>query len=205
MELQTGIPTNIALIGTIQVETEDLAYKLEEKLHKEYNKSKIRGEWFSLESEEQEQIIMSNDGELYVGTKINYIHRRNIIVECGDASYILYEYYKEYLQTHQSIPRDNKTSVALGWDISKAKRIRLKLEKAHYIKTMSFSHKDGRFIVTYLGKDNIAKTENKGFIDSEILVEDKTSTMLSEGVESIYTEQPEVITQVNSDPDDWMM
>ena len=99
--------------------------------------------------------------------------KKDVMVECGDASLIMYEFYisKGGAQDYQF--SDNKTANTLGWDISKAKRIRLKLEKADYIFTRTYSDKKGKFIVTYLGKDNTQHAKQPDFIDNEILVEEK--------------------------------
>jgi len=94
--------------------------------------------------------------------------KKEVILECGDAALIMYEFYisKGGAKDYQFI--DSKTSAALGWDISKAKRIRLKLEKHKYVKTLTFSNKKGKYVVTYIGKENTSGTDGKGFIHSEI-------------------------------------
>lgn len=48
--LQTSSPSDLKLLGVIKTESSRCAMELEESLHKKFKKSRIRGEWFHLDS-----------------------------------------------------------------------------------------------------------------------------------------------------------
>jgi len=81
--------------------------------------------------------------------------KKELITECGDAALILYEHYIAKAGLRDYKYTDSKNAFALGWEPSKAKRIRLKLEKANYLKTIVYRNKQGNYTVTYIGKENV--------------------------------------------------
>ena len=83
--------------------------------------------------------------------------RKKVIVELGDAEFILYDYYVSKGNIPDFSYSDMKSGLALGWKKDKVQRIRLKLEKAGYLRTV----RDHNTIIVYIGKLRVEESKEK--------------------------------------------
>lgn len=82
--------------------------------------------------------------------------RKEIISECGDAAYILMEYYVEKGGIPEFEYTDEKAAFNLGWSNRKVKDIRLKLQRAeYYLKVKGKLSTGAQTEYVFLGRDNV--------------------------------------------------
>ncbi len=130
----------------------------------------------------------------YLGLK----EKKEVILECGDSALVMYEFYISKGGMKDYMFSDKKTGMALGWNESKVKRIRLKLEKHRYIKTLTFKNPKGKFIVTYLSKENVSETEQKSFKESEVISPRSNLVLFDATSEPDIIQEPEDINPFGS-------
>lgn len=84
--------------------------------------------------------------------------RKSLIKEVKDAGFLLYEYYLMLAGVRSSDEiTDEGTAKHFGWDVSKAKRIRLSLVKAGWFHQESYTYSRGRKGITYyIGKGQVS-------------------------------------------------
>jgi len=82
--------------------------------------------------------------------------RKEAILDVGDAGCLLFEYYVSKGSTPEFAFTDFKTGRALGWKESKAKRIRLLLEKEGYLYVEKTPNV---LVVTHIGKKNVLEAK----------------------------------------------
>ena len=111
--------------------------------------------------------------------------KKEVILECGDSALIMYDFYISKGGARDYQFSDGKTATALGWDERKAQRIRLKLEKSKYIKTIPFRNGKKLHIVTYLGKENVTASTKENFVETQVIESEKITCTKEVVVENI--------------------
>ncbi|NOQ31818.1 MAG: hypothetical protein GQ570_11910 [Helicobacteraceae bacterium] len=69
--------------------------------------------------------------------------KREVMSQCKETGLVLLEYYLSKAGTPNFEYTDEKSAIALGWDISKVSRVRRILEKEDLYKRELFSSKSG--------------------------------------------------------------
>lgn len=82
------------------------------------------------------------------------VDKKRLIIECGDAAYLLFDYWLSVSGQYDGVLTDTKAAQNLGWKTTKVKRVREKLQRFGWYKATKYpAANDGTRMIRYdLGK-----------------------------------------------------
>jgi len=91
--------------------------------------------------------------------------RHTLIRNLGDVCYIVFSYYIEKAGIKDYDYSDSRVAKALGYDVQKVQRARLKLIKQGWFLQSTYTNKEGRkVIMTYLGQEAVHDYKKNGHV-----------------------------------------
>lgn len=94
---------------------------------------------------------------IYLNCYLTDTERKSLIAACGEAAYLLFEYYirMSSLNVPETID-DNKIANYFGWTVPKAQRVRLRLIKKGWLDQAKYTLSNGNKGITYyIGLDAV--------------------------------------------------
>jgi len=155
LQLQTGNPIPLSLIGTISCVN---AKKKEKELHTQYLSHKLKGEWFDLKI--VDEIIATHLTSYNHNYKfeVTSAERYDIIDNAGDSAFMLYQYFLRMAAIPDAPMEDDNAAKYFSWSKRKVANNRKLLEALGYFKKITYCSRKGKRSVTYyLTKPRVEK------------------------------------------------